>query len=131
MLLAIAAFVQQGAMIAVSQAAAAVGSMPHAAVILSGPVHLHDKLAGHVHVHGDDKAAGHVHDTADLDQHDADDIGNGSFWSLGCTCAVVPMAGGCAVSFELASAVECRRQDLLDGVEPDGLIRPPSIPSIA
>ena len=44
MLAAMAAFVQQGAMIAASQAAAAGGFMPQPATMLSGPVHLHDNL---------------------------------------------------------------------------------------
>ena len=61
-------------MIVVSQAAAAAGSMPEPAVILGGPVHLHDNLAGHVHAHGGDNAAGHVHGAPDPDHDDADEV---------------------------------------------------------
>lgn len=50
MLVAASAFVLQGAMIVASQAAAVAG-MPEPAITLSGSVHLHNSLAGHVHVH--------------------------------------------------------------------------------
>ena len=128
MVLALGAFVQQGAMIAVSQVVATTGSMPEPAVILAGPVHLHDNLAGHVHVHGGDNEAGHVHDAAHDDSGAATKM---PFWSLGSTSAVLPMLGVCAVSFDVVSTVGRLPDGHLDGVEPDGLNRPPSTPSIA
>src|SRR5215831_17563761 len=85
MLLAVGAFLQQGALIAVSQVVAGTGSMPEPAIILAGPVHLHDNLAGHVHVHGGDNRAGHVHHTADFDHDDSDAAVKIPFWSLGST----------------------------------------------
>jgi phosphoribosyl-AMP cyclohydrolase len=125
MLLAVMAFVQQGAMIAASQALASVGSMSDPAVTLSGPVHYHDSLARHVHVHG--STSGHVHKTADID-HDSDE-GSPPFWSLGGVSAVIPALVISAVSFEIVRADE-RPHVRLEGIKPDGLNRPPSTPSI-
>ena len=130
MVLALGAFLQQGVLIAVSQVAATTGSMPEPAVTLAGPVHLHDNLAGHVHVHGGDNGAGHVHHPADLGQDDSG-AGVGPFWSLGSTFAVLAMWTACAVSFDIVSKVERLPDGHLDGIEPDGLNRPPSTPSIA
>src|SRR5712675_2091402 len=94
MLLAMAAFVQQAAMIAGSQARASAGVMPDPAIALSGPVHVHDRLAGHVHVHGGANAAGHVHNAVNPDDDDdADGTGHTPIWSLGCTSAVIPLIG--------------------------------------
>src|SRR6266566_605079 len=87
MLMAVAAFLQQSVMVAVSQALAAVGSMPQPAVTLRGAVHLHDQLAGHLHVHGGENGAGHVHGAPDSD-HDTDERGVTPFCSLGCPLAV-------------------------------------------
>jgi hypothetical protein len=130
MLAAAVAFVQQGAMIIVSQAAAFGGSMPEPAVALSGKVHIHDQLACHMHMHRGHNAPGHVHNTADLDDDDAD-AGKTFFWSIGCTSAVLPAMEARSVSFEVVSAIRAHPLDRLDGVEPDGLNRPPSTPSIA
>jgi hypothetical protein len=124
MLLAMVAFVQQGAMIAASQALASAGSMIDPAVTLSGSVHYHNDLARHVHVHGGHGSVGHVHHTADIDE------ANTPLWSLCCTSAVIPVAAISAVSFEIASAAE-RPHVRLEGIRPDGLTRPPSTPSIA
>src|SRR5438270_206959 len=71
MLLAMVAFVQQGTMIAASQAQASVGSMIDPAVTLRGSVHYHNSLARHVHTHGYGSFR-HVHNTADTD-HNGDD----------------------------------------------------------
>jgi hypothetical protein len=120
MLLAIFAFVQQSAMIAASQALASAGSMSDPAVTLRGSVHYHNDLARHVHVHGGHDSVGHVHDTADITP----------LWSLGCTSAVIPVTAISAVSFEIVRAAE-RPHVRLEGIEPDGLNRPPSTPSIA
>src|SRR5436190_23935586 len=98
MLVAVAAFLQQGIMVAVSQAFAAVGSMPQPAVTLRGAVHLHDRLAGHVHVHGGENGAGHVHGAPDAD-HDTDERGVMPFCSLGCPLAVVSAIAACTLSF--------------------------------
>src|SRR5215216_6395927 len=51
MLAAVLAFAAQGAMVLVSQVAAANGSMPDPAVTVSGSLHYHDPLARHFHVH--------------------------------------------------------------------------------
>ena len=131
MLLAMAAFVQQDAMIAVSQAAAFSGSFPQPAVTLSGAIHLHDNLAGHVHVHGHHNKAGHVHHTADFDHPDSDQIANPPLCSLGCPSIVIPIVGGCAPLFDVVSAGERPPHDRLEGIEPEGLNRPPSTPGIA
>jgi hypothetical protein len=130
MLLAMAAFVQQAAMIAASQARASAGIMHDPAIALSGPVHVHDRLAGHVHAHGGTNAAGHVHSAADVDDDDdADGIGHPPVWSLGGTSAVIPLVGVSAVSLEAMRVGECRHERG-EGVEPDGLHRPPSTPGI-
>jgi hypothetical protein len=128
MLLAMVVFVQQGAMIAASQALASAGSMVDPAVTLSGSVHYHNSLARHVHVHGSSHK-GHVHNAADTDQ--GTDDANTPLWSLGCcTSAVIPVMAISAVSFEMVKADE-RPHVRLEGIQPDGLNRPPSTPSIA
>jgi hypothetical protein len=126
MLLAMVAFVQQGAMIAASQALASAGSMIDPAVTLSGSVHYHNSLARHVHIHGN--SVGHVHKTADID-HDSDEAST-PFWSLGGASAVITVMVISAVSFEIVRADE-RPHVRLEGIRPDGLNRPPSTPSIA
>jgi len=126
MLLAMAAFVQQGAMIAASQAMASGGSISDPAVTLSGPIHYHNSLAWHVHIHGN--SVGHVHTSADID-HDPDDAST-PLWSLGGASAVIAVMAISAVSFEIIRADE-RPRVRLEGIEPDGLNRPPSTPSIA
>jgi hypothetical protein len=126
MLLAMVAFVQQGAMISASQALASAGSMSDPAVTLSGSVHYHNSLARHVHIHGN--SIGHVHKTADID-HDSDEASM-PFWSLGGASAVIPVMEISAVSFEIVRADE-RPHVRLEGIRPDGLNRPPSTPSIA
>src|SRR5262249_33486288 len=130
MLVAMAAFVQQGAMIAASQAAAAGGVMPQPATMLSETVHFHDNLAGNLHTHGGHKGAGHVHGPADLDHDDAADGGRPRPCSIGPTCAVLPAVAH-AVLCDVVRAAEHLPCDRLDGVEPDGLSRPPSTPGIA
>lgn len=126
MLLAMVAFVQQGAMIAASQALASAGSMADPAVTLSGPLHYHNDMARHVHMHGN--SVGHVHTTADID-HDPDDAST-PFWTLGGVSAVIPVMAISAVSFEIVRAEE-RPHVRLEGIRPEGLNRPPSTPSIA
>src|SRR5262249_22345202 len=132
MLVAMAAFLQQTAMIIVSQALASTGFMPQPAVTLSGPIHFHDSLAGNIHVDaGGDNAAGHVHTAPDSHHHhDADDTTSTSVLSFGCTCVVLPQPVVCVVPFAVAS-VGLAAHGRLEGVEPDRLNRPPSTPSIA
>ena len=130
MLVATAAFVQQGAMIAASQAAASSGFMPQPATMLTGSVHFHDDLAVNLHVHGGHEGAGHVHGPADVDHDDSDEGGTAPICSIGHASALIP-----AVVFEVlcsvARAVDCLPHRRLQGVEPEGLSRPPSTPGIA
>jgi hypothetical protein len=128
MLAAALAFVHQGAMIVVSQAAAFAGVMPNPAVSVSGKLHIHDELAGNMHTHGGDTAPGHVHNVADHDDDDAD-AGMTVFWGLGCTSAVLPAMETGSISFDVVSAIRALAQGRLDGLEPDGLTRPQSTPS--
>jgi hypothetical protein len=129
MLLAAAvAFLAQGTMIAVSQAAAANGSMPQPAVIVSGALHYHDPLARHFHIHHDKDAAGHVHEP---DDHDDDGIARTSFVTLGTAAADIPAAATCTPACVVSDAQPCPIQARLKGVQPDGLNRPPSTPDIA
>ena len=129
MLLATVGFVQQGAMIAVSQAAAVRGVMPQPAVILSGPIHVHDKLGAFVHLHGGDNSPGHVHGPADKDHHDDEEGGVTQCWSLGCASAILPAFDAFANPVEIGS-VQALLQNRPEGIDPAGLIRPPSTPSI-
>jgi hypothetical protein len=131
MLVAAIAFVQQGAMIGASQAAASNGIMPHPAVVLGGALHVHDNLAGHVHVHGGDNTAGHVHSAPNPHHHDGDDADEILVCSLAFVSVVLPIIGAGAASSEVANKVRGLSQDHREGVEPDGPSRPPSTPSIA
>jgi hypothetical protein len=130
MLMAMMLFVQQAAMIAVSQTLASVGVMRDPAVALSGPAHFHDGLAGHIHVHGGKNATGHVHNATDAD--DDDDM-NGAdhapIWSFGYTLAVIPLMEASALAFKVLFVGQFRHESG-EGVEPDGMQRPPSIPSM-
>jgi len=129
MLLAALAFVQQGAMISASQAAAWAGFLPDPAVELSGPIHFHDQLAQHVHVHSGDNAAGHTHQHATHDPDDTDDVG--PLWSVGCFVALMPTMDGCAALMGVVGELHAMLQTRPAGDEPKGLTRPPSTPSIA
>jgi hypothetical protein len=130
MLMAMMLFVQQAAMIAVSQTLASVGVMRDPAVALSGPAHFHDGLAGHIHVHGGKNATGHVHNATDAD--DDDDM-NGAdhapIWSFGYTSAVIPLTEASALAFKVLCVGQCHHE-IGEGIEPDGMQRPPSIPSM-
>jgi hypothetical protein len=130
MLVAMLLFVQQAAMIAVSQALASVGVMGDPAVALSGPAHFHDGLAGHIHVHGGKNAAGHVHKAADPDN---DDDVNGAdhapIWSFGYTSAVIPLMEAWAPGFKILCVDQCSHESG-EGFAPDGMQRPPSTPSM-
>jgi len=128
MVLAAIAFVQQGAATAVSQAAAATGLMPDAAVTLSGEVHYHGDLARHVHAHNGEHA-GHTHHPSDPDN--VDTPGHPSVCSLGIVSAVIPDAAVCSLVSPRAFSILLPAHALLTGAEPDGLNRPPSTPRIA
>jgi hypothetical protein len=130
MLAAMLLFVQQAAMIALSQALASIGVMHDPAVALNGPAHFHGGLAGNVHVHGGKNAIGHVHNAADAD--DDDDV-NGAdhapIWSFGYTSAVIPLMEARALTFKVLCVGECHHESG-EGVELDGMQRPPSTPSM-
>ena len=101
--------------------------MPEPSVTLSGSVHYHDRLAGHVHSHAGDTKEGHVHDGPDLD----DDSGSSLAWSIFGTSVASPESPFLANPFDLLGLVELPAVQAIDDVEPDALIRPPSTLSIA
>ena len=125
MFLAIWAFVLQSALISGSDAKAAVGAMPEPSVTLSGSVHYHDQLAGHVHSHGGDTKAGHVHDGADIDD------GPSLSWSMFSPSVASPQPPILAEPFDQLRRVKPPTVQTTDGVEPGTLTRPPSTLSIA
>jgi hypothetical protein len=129
MLLAIAAFLQQGSFAISAQAAAAVGFMPQPAEIVIGSIHVHGKVGGHVHKHDSENAAGHTHDHAH--HGEVDEPGSTLFWTLGGLSAVLSQAASATLAFITLSAEQAARADHCDGIEPDGSSRPPSTPSIA
>jgi hypothetical protein len=128
MLLAAIAFLHQGSLTVASQAAAAAGFMPQPAETVIGSVHVHGKVAGHVHTHGGENAAGHTHDH---DHDDMDEPASTLFWALGSVTAVAPRTELVTVALNVVSAEQGLPSERLDGVEPDGLSRPPSTPNIA
>ncbi len=127
MFLAILAFVVQGTLTSISQVKAALGAIPEPAIALSGSVHYHDQLAGHVHSHGGNTSEGHVHDGADHD----DDAGPSLTWNIFGASIASPESIVLASPFELPGLVELPSTPAIEGVRPDGLIRPPSTFSIA
>jgi hypothetical protein len=129
MLAAMAAFVQQSAMIVVSEAAASFGLMPQPATTLKASVHFHDNLAVNLHVHVDHSGPGHVHGPADVDHDKVDPGGKVVVCSAGHTFAVMPILA-CAAILDSAPTVESAPIDRLIGIEPDRLNRPPSTPSM-
>jgi len=129
MLAAMAAFVQQGAMIVASEAAASFGLMPQPATMLNASVHFHDNLAVNLHVHAGHNGPGHVHGPADVDHDKADGGGQAVVCSGGHTFAVMPIPA-CAVIRDSARTVESPPIDRLIGIEPDRLNRPPSTPGM-
>ncbi|WP_108522732.1 hypothetical protein [Bradyrhizobium algeriense] len=127
MLMAISAFVLQGTLIVTSQAMAAVGTMPEPSVTLSGSMHFHDHLAGHVHDHGGDNSEGHVHDGPDYD-----DSGGLNFsWNIFGASIAVPASPALVHTSDLLGSVALPAVPTADGIEPGALIRPPSTLSIA
>ena len=130
MLLAALAFVHQGAISAVSQAAAAVGLMPEPAVTLSGSVHYHGNVTRHVHTHDGDQV-GHVHDPLDVDSDEGDKRSASPLCTLGVPSGVLPVAVACPLLFKSAARIEPPSCAQLTGIDPEPLSRPPSTPSIA
>lgn len=130
MFLAVLAFMSQGALISISQAAAAAGTMLEPAVTLSGSLHLHDRLAGHVHDHGGSNVEGHVHDSSGPD-HDGDGSPASSFWSMFGVSVAVPSLTAFVHPSDFIGRVEQPLFERVDGIDPSALIRPPSTPSIA
>src|SRR5215211_5925922 len=124
MLAAMLMFLQQAAMIAVSQALASVGVMHGPAVALSGSAHFHDGLAGHIHVHGGKNAVGHVHDAvdADDDDDDVDGAGHAPIWSFDYTAVIIPPMNASALAFKVLYVGQCHHERG-EGVEPDGMQR--------
>ncbi|MCA1391798.1 hypothetical protein I6F20_22260 [Bradyrhizobium sp. IC3123] len=127
MFVAISAFVLQAALISVSQVKAAVGAMPMPSVTLSGSLHFHDQLAGHVHSHAGDDAEGHVHDGPD---HDEDGTPGVAWDMFGTSIASAQVVHLLSV-FEVLGAMDLPLARAIVGVRPDGLVRPPSTFSIA
>ena len=127
MVVAMSAFVLQGALISISEAQAAVGIMPQPSVTLNGSAHFHDLLTGDVHEHGSN-AEGHVHDGPDDAGHDS---GLKLCWSIFGASVVIPAPVALSRSLDLLGLVELPPVQTADGVEPGGLIRPPSTFSIA
>ncbi|MCK1425207.1 hypothetical protein IVB14_16080 [Bradyrhizobium sp. 180] len=127
MFVAIWAFVLQVSLISVSQVKAAVGAMPMPAVTLSGSLHFHDQLAGHVHSHAGDDAEGHVHDGPDHDDDGAPSVA----WDMFGTSIASPQFIHVLGSFEVLGAIELPLARAIVGVSPEALIRPPSTFSIA
>ena len=130
MFVAISAFMLQGVMISISQAAAATGTMVEPAVTLSGSLHYHNQLAGHVHDHGGEDAVGHVHDGLGSD-HEDPSAGSSSFWSIFSSSITIPTVVATIPSSDLVGRVGLPAGVSADGIEPAALIRPPSTLSLA
>jgi hypothetical protein len=127
--LAAVAFLLQGLAVSASQAAAASGLMADPAVELTGALHFHGHLAGHVHSHDGDHAAGHVHVPSEP-QHD-DYADAGSPWALFCASLDMPANTGLRYFAGLCGLMAMVMTESATGLAPPGLIRPPSTPSIA
>lgn len=130
MFVAISAFMLQGVLISISQAAATTGTMLEPAVTLSGSLHYHDQLAGHVHDHGGEGAVGHVHDGLGSD-HEDPGAGSSSSWSIFSSSITIPTVVATIPSSDLVSRVGLPTRVSADGVEPAALTRPPSTFSLA
>jgi hypothetical protein len=128
-LLAAIALVHQGAVTAVSQAAAAIGLMPEPAVKLSEIVHYHGNLARHVHTHDGDQI-GHVHDPVGIDFDGSDSRVSAAVFALGVASVIVPVAASCPLTFARAARIALPLSNRLTGIDPEALSRPPSTPSI-
>jgi len=129
MLLAALAFLQQGVVVTVAHAAAAVGIMPEPAVTLKGDVHFHGDPSRHVHVHSSHDARGHVHHQASDDE--STDGGLKLSFNCATAVAVLPVVAPDVAAEPPKPAVVAAVVRALVGFEPSGLIHPPSTPGIA
>jgi hypothetical protein len=129
MFMAISALLLQNVMVTVSQAAALSGVMPEPAVALNGSMHYHGNLAGHVHEHDGD-IAGHVHVPSAPDHDDDSGLASSSYMLFGMSVAIPDFIVPTSPTGIIGS-VQFPRSESADGIDPGGLIRPPSTPSIA
>ena len=127
--LAAVAFLLQGLAVSASQAAAASGLMADPAVELTGAVHFHGHLAGHVHSHDGDNLAGHVHVPAETDHDDHTDAGPA--WPLFCPSLDIPANSAVQDTVGVCDLMPIVTTESATGLAPPSLIRPPSTPSIA
>lgn len=127
MFVAISAFVLQVTLVSVSQVKAAVGDLPMPSVTLSGSLHFHDQLAGHVHSHAGDAEEGHVHEGPDHD----DDGAPGVAWDMFGTSIASAQVIHLLSAFDVLGTMDLPLARTIVGVRPDGLVRPPSTFSIA
>jgi hypothetical protein len=127
--LAAVAFLLQGLAISASQAAAASGLMADAAVELTGALHFHGHLAGHVHSHDGDHSTGHVHVPTGAEHDDHADAG--SAWALFSPSLDIPTNTSLQYLAGLFGIMAIVMTESATGLAPPGLIRPPSTPSIA
>ena len=130
MFLAVGALLLQTVMISISQASAASGVLPEPAVSLTGSMHYHGHVAGHVHDHDGDSAEGHVHSPLTPD-HDNESGFVPSVSALFGVFVAVPEFTALAHPSDFIGLVQLPRSEKADGIEPGALIRPPSTPSIA
>ncbi|WP_040673755.1 hypothetical protein [Nitrobacter sp. Nb-311A] len=128
MFLAVGTLLVQTMMMSISQVSAAAGVLPEPAVVLSGSMHYHGHLAGHVHVHHGDIAEGHVHSQADR-HHDGDFAP--LLCILFCMSVTIPTAPILSDPTGFVGFVQLPPSERADGIDPAALIRPPSTPSIA
>lgn len=131
MILATLALVLQTVLVWNSQMAAAFGSMPQPAVMITGALHYHDALAGNVHDHAGGE--GHVHHAPDAD-HDDDHFDKArcvSICSLFAASISFPSAAQVALPYGVAVRRDAPSSEWSQGIDPAALTRPPSISSIA
>lgn len=131
MILATLALVLQTVLVWNSQMAAALGSMPQPAVVITGALHYHDALAGNVHDH--EGGEGHVHHAPDADHDDnhLDKAGCVSICSLFAASISFPSTAQVALPYGVALDRDVPSSEWAQGIDPAALTRPPSISSIA
>lgn len=130
-LLAAVAFVLQGFALAISHAAAAAGNLPDPAISLTGELHVHGELAGHVHHHHGNDGEGHVHAPADFDASGGPlDVDTAS-WALYGVNVTVPLTDELRSPDAFPRRFARPQPEVARGIVPPHLVRPPSTPSIA
>jgi hypothetical protein len=130
-LVAAVAFVLQGLALTISHAAAAAGSLPEPAASLTGELHVHGELAGHVHHHHGNDGAGHVHAPADFDRSSGALDVDTSSWALYSVNVTVPVSGELQLPDAFPRRFARPRPEVARGIVPPHLVRPPSTSSIA